>query len=91
MDADLFNETCDTSSCFLINLCVHAKSLQSCLLCDPLNCSLPGSSVHGIVQERILEWVATPSSKGAFPPRDELASLYVSCIGRQVLTRATLK
>ena len=68
MYADLFNETCDTSSCFLINLCVHAKSLQSCLLCDPLNCSLPGSSVHGIVQERILEWVATPSSKGALPP-----------------------
>ena len=51
---------------------------------------LPGSSVYGIVQERIPEWVAMPSSKGAFPPRGELASLSVSCVGPQVLTRATL-
>ena len=38
-------------------ICVRAKSLQSCLtLSDPMNCSLPGSSVHGILQARILEW-----------------------------------
>ena len=38
---------------------MHAKSLQSCLtLCDPVNCSLPGSSVHGILQARVLEWIA---------------------------------
>ena len=37
---------------------------QTCLtLCDPLDCSLPGSSVHGILQARILEWVAVPSSR----------------------------
>ena len=43
--------------------CVHAKSLQSCLtLCDPMDCSPPGSSVPGILQARILEWVAIPSS-----------------------------
>ena len=44
--------------CFLI--CPqHAKSLQSCpTLCDPMDCSLPGSSVHGILQARVLEWVA---------------------------------
>ena len=36
-----------------------AKSLQSCpTLCDPMDCSLPGSPVHGILQARILEWVA---------------------------------
>ena len=36
-----------------------AKSLQSCpTLCDPMDCSLPGSSVHGIFQARVLEWVA---------------------------------
>ena len=36
-----------------------AKSNQSCpTLCDPMDCSLPGSSVHGIVQARVLEWVA---------------------------------
>ena len=39
--------------------CVCTKSLQLCLtLCNPMNCSLPGSSVHGIFQARILEWVA---------------------------------
>ena len=42
----------------------HHSSLQSCLiLCDPMNCNLPGSSVHGILQARILEWVAISSSK----------------------------
>ena len=40
---------------------------QSCLtLCDPMDCSLPGSSVHGISEARILEWVAIPFSR-AFP------------------------
>ena len=40
---------------------------QACpTLCDPRNCSLPGSSVHGILQSRILEWVAMPSSRGSF-------------------------
>ena len=46
---------------------VCAKSLQSCLaLCDSMDCSPPGSSVHGILQARILEWVAMPSSRGIF-------------------------
>ena len=39
--------------------CMHGKSLQSCpTLCDPMDCSPPGSSVQGILQARILEWVA---------------------------------
>ena len=43
-----------------------AKSLQSGpTLCDPMDCSLPGSSVHGILQARILEWVALPFSRGS--------------------------
>ena len=42
---------------------VYAKSLQSCLtLCDPMDCSPPGSFVHGILQARILEWVAISMS-----------------------------
>ena len=42
------------------------KSLQSCpALCDPMYCSPPGSSVHGILQARILEWVAIFSSRGS--------------------------
>ena len=45
--------------------------IQSCLtLCDPMNCSPPGSSVHGILQVRILERVAIPFSRGSSQPRD---------------------
>ena len=44
---------------------------QSCLtLCDPMDYSPQGSSVHGILQARILEWVAFPFSRGSSPPRD---------------------
>ena len=50
----------------ITSLCC-AKGLQSCLtLCDPINCSQLGSSVHGIPQARILEWLAMPSSRGIF-------------------------
>ena len=34
-------------------------------LCNPMDCSTPGSSVHGILQERVLEWVAIPFSRGS--------------------------
>ena len=48
----------------------HAKSLQSCpTLCDPVDYSPPDFSVHGILQARILEWVAMPSSRGSSRPR----------------------
>ena len=51
-------------------VCQCAKSLQSCLtLRDPVDCSLLGSSIHGILQARILEWVAVPSSRGIFPTK----------------------
>ena len=40
-------------------------------LCDPMDCSLSGSSVHGILQARVLEWVAVPFSKGSSQPRDQ--------------------
>ena len=53
------------------SLCVCAKSLQSCpTLCESMNCSPPGSSVDGILQARILEWVAVPSSRGSSRPRN---------------------
>ena len=43
--------------------CMHAKSLQSCLtLCDPMDCSPLGTSVHGILHARILEWAAVSFS-----------------------------
>ena len=63
-----------------------AKLLQSCPpLCDPMDCSPSGSSVHGILQTRILEWTDISSPKGSSPPRDQTHISYVSCIGRQVL------
>ena len=50
----------------LVCACTNVKSLQSCpTLCNPLDSSPPGSSVHGILQARILEWVAMPSSRGS--------------------------
>ena len=56
--------------------CMHAKSLQSCpTLCDPVVCSLPGSSVHKILQARILEWVAIPPPGDLPDPGIEPASL----------------
>ena len=67
----------------------NAKALQSCpTLYDPVDRSPPGSSVHGILHARILEWVAIPSSSGLaleFRPRDWTCVSYVSCIDRQVL------
>ena len=55
-----------TSSCN--SACVRAKWLQSCpTLCNPMDCSPPNSSVHGIFHARTLEWVAMPSSRGIFP------------------------
>ena len=69
---------------WLTSLCCCCYSVtQSCLtLCDPMDCSPPGSSVHGISQARILGWVALSSSRESSRPRDQT---HVSCIGRQIL------
>ena len=65
---------------------VNVLVAQSCqTLCDPLDCSPPGSSVHGVLQARILEWVAMPYSWGIFPPNDRTWISYISCIGRWIL------
>ena len=57
------------------------QSLQLCpTLCDPRDCSSPGSSVHGILQARILEWVAMPSFRGSSRPRDKTHVCFVFCI-----------
>ena len=53
-------------------VCVSAQSCPT--LCDPMNCSPPGSSVHGILQARILEWVAISSSTASSWPRIEPVS-----------------
>ena len=62
-----------------------AKWLQSCPTPrDPMDCSPPASSVHGVLQARILERVAVSFSRGSSQPRDQTCISYVSCTGRQV-------
>ena len=61
--------------------CLVAESSPT--LFDPMDCSLPGSSVHGILQARILQWVAIPSSRGSSQPRDQTQ---VSCIAGRFFT-----
>ena len=53
--------------------------------CNPMDCSQPGSSVHGIFQARILEWVAISSSRGSSWPRAETSVSRGPCISRQLL------
>ena len=66
---------------FIIAWKMKVLATQSCpTLHDPIDYSLPGSSVHGILQARILEWVAIPFSKGFSQPRDQT---HISCsVGR---------
>ena len=61
------------------------KSLQSYpTLCNPMDCSLPGSSVYGILQTGILEWVAMLFSRGSSQPRDRTCISHISCISTWV-------
>ena len=70
----------------LLCLGMRAKLLQSCpTLCDPMDCSPPGSSVHGILQTRILEWVTMPASKGSSPPRDGTRISHLFCLSFLIL------
>ena len=66
---------------------MHAKSLQSCSnLCDPMDCSPPGSSVYGILEARILKWVAMLSSRGSSQPRDRTHFSCDFCIAGRFFT-----
>ena len=85
------NESLDCSSCLLMCVCVCVcvcecvKSLHLCpTLYDSMDCSLPGSSVHGILQERRLEWAAFPFSREASQLGDQTHVSYISCTGRRV-------
>ena len=59
-------------------------------LCNSMDCSLLGSSVHGILQAGILEWVAISSSRGSSQPRDGTLISYVSCIGGKFFTTSVM-
>ena len=70
----------------LIESCCCLVAQLYLTLCDPMDYSLPGSSVYGIFQARIMEWVTIAFSRGFSPPRDQIC---VSCIGRQILYHCT--
>ena len=71
MIIQLIKEKAGGYSAVKTGLKVKVLVAQLCLtLCDPMDCSPPSSSVHGILQARILEWVAIPFSRGSFQPRD---------------------
>ena len=70
-------------------MCCVLKSLSCLWLCDTIDCSLPGSSVHGISQARILQWVAISFSRGSSQPRDQTQVSYIA--GRHFTVRATRK
>ena len=75
-----------TSCSCLTKYYQRAKLLPSCpTFCNPMYCSLPGSSDHRILQARILEWVDMPSSRGLSWPRDPTRVSGISCIDRQVV------
>ena len=75
-----------TSHKIYLTLGAGAKFLQSCpTLCDTMDHSPPGTSVHGILQAKILAWVAMPFSRGPSQPRDRTRISYVSRFGRQFL------
>ena len=63
---------------------IHACMLGRVRLCDPMDCSSPGSSAHGILQARILEWVAISFSRGSSQSRDQTHVFCGSCIGRSI-------
>ena len=66
--------------------CAHASSVtEACQIrCNYMDCGLPGSSIHGIILARILEWVAMSSFRGFYQPRGLTGGSWASCTGRQI-------
>ena len=70
---------------YTAHICTSAQLLSHVwFVSDPMVCSLPGSSVHGISQAKILEWVAISFSKRSFQLRDQICIFLISCIGRRI-------
>ena len=93
-EAQAVSSACARQLCYLcvcrfgsVYLCLAAQSRAT--LRNPLDCSPPGYSGHGIFQARILEWVAISSSRGSSWPRDPTHVSYFFCIGRWVLYHYT--
>ena len=75
--------------CVCVCVCVFMLTQLHLFWGDPMDCSLPGSFIHGIFQARILEWVTLSFSKGSSQPRHQTHASSVSCIGRQILYHCT--
>ena len=69
----------------LIPSLLFSHQVMSDFFCYPMDCSPSGSSLHGIFQTRILEWVAISYSRGSSQPRDQTHVSCISCIGRHSL------
>ena len=81
----------NTFVCLTLEHNVCAWSLESCqTVGDTMDCSPPGSSVHGILQAQILEWVAMPSSRGSSQSRDRTHVSFVFCIAGELFTAESL-
>ena len=78
LNTTVFRSICLVWLCSIRCVDVCAQSCPT--LCNPMDCITPGSSVHGIFQARILEWVAISSSRGSSKPRDQTRISCVSCI-----------
>ena len=78
---------CTTWKAWIYTVSSVAQSCQT--LCKPMDCSMPGFSVHGILQARILKWVAMPSSRGSSWLRDRTHVCYISFTGNWVLYNYT--
>ena len=94
LDMSLLTLTYKCLNCSAHSLLKESKEIKrkwsrsSCLtLCNPMNCSLPGSSIHGILQARILEWVAISFSKGSSRPRNRTKVSHIA--GRRFTLWAT--
>ena len=72
-------------------VCVCVCAQSSPTICDPMNYSPPGSSVHGIFQARTLQQVAISHSRGSSWPRDQTHVSCIFCIGRQIITEPPRK
>ena len=70
-------------SCFRVCVCVCVSCSVVATLCDPMDCSLPGSLSHGILQARILEWIAISFSRGSSQAKDQTQ---ISCIAGRFFT-----
>ena len=82
---DLVIYVCNFFFRFFFHMCARSV-LLFITLCDPTDCSPPGSSVHGISQAKILEWVASSFSRGSSQPRDWLCVSCISCVTGRLFT-----